>query len=112
MHTFLALVVVVSVLTPAAPALAQDERAFLGVQLMADEGTGKIVVLAVVGDSPADKAGIKKDDVILKLDGQDAGTLANFVDAIRSRKAGDKIKLTIKRAEEEQEIEVTLGKMG
>jgi len=90
---------------------AQVKAGYLGIQIKKDDVTGHIVIMAVVGDSPAEKAGLKIDDAIVKLDGADPGALEAFVQAIRDKKPGDKLKLTIKRDDKEQDIEVTLGEM-
>ncbi len=66
---------------------------------------------SILPDSPADKAGLRMNDVILKLNGDDAGAMQTFVQSIGTKKPGDKIKLKIKRDGKDKEIEVTLGKM-
>lgn len=67
-------------------------------------------VREVVEDSAADKAGVKAGDIITKLDGdkitEESGGLAK---AISTKKVGQKITLTIWRAEKEMELTVTLG---
>ena len=57
-----------------------------------------LTVLAPLKDSPADKAGLKPKDVILKIDDKDATkmTFEEAVSAIRG-KSGTKVKLTIMR---------------
>ena len=93
------------------------QRAFLGVSyrmisqdlaLLNDVPQGAYVVEVVV-DSPADKGGIVKGDIITKFDGQKItekdGGLANF---IAKKKIGDVVKLTVWRDQKEQEISVTL----
>lgn len=80
---------------------------FIGVQLRDDDG--KIVVVEPVKDSPADKAGLKAEDVIEKMDGKEPGTLEEFVKAVRAKKPGDEIKLLVKRDGKEKEIKVKVG---
>lgn len=93
------------------------QRAFLGVSyrmisqdlaLLNDVPQGAYVV-EVVADSPADKAGIEKGDIITKFDGQKIteknGGLAKL---IAGKKIGDMVKLTVWRDEKEQDFEVTL----
>jgi S1-C subfamily serine protease len=93
------------------------QRAFLGVSyrmisqdlaLLNDVPQGAYVVEVVV-DSPADKAGITRGDIITKFDGQkiteENGGLASL---IGKKKIGDVVKLTIYRDSKEQEISVTL----
>ncbi|MFL5341334.1 MAG: S1C family serine protease [Gemmataceae bacterium] len=84
------------------------ERGFLGVQLSNENGT--IEIHDTFPDSPAAKAGLKSGDVIVKVDGKDAGELMAFVEMVGKKKPGDKVKLTVKRDGKEKEIEVTLGK--
>ena len=96
-------------------------RPFLGVRYrMIDKRTALYndvpegaLVQEVVKDSPADKAGVKIDDIITKIDGQkitDAdGGLAKIISA---KKVGDRVKLTIFRNEKEMEIETSLTEGG
>lgn len=69
-------------------------------------------VLEVVAGGPAEKAGVKEDDIITKIDGEsvteEKGGLAKL---IGKHKVGDKIELTIFRDEEEMKLTVTLGEM-
>ena len=63
----------------------------------------------VTKDSPADKAGIKKGDVITKIDGEQVDAATSLITSIRNHKVGDKVMLTILRDGKEQEIEVELA---
>ena len=67
----------------------------------------KIVVIAPLKDSPAEKAGIKPSDWIVKVDGKDtlAWTLPEAVSKIRGPK-GTKVKLTILHEGEQKPIDV------
>lgn len=62
------------------------------------EKDGKIVIISVIKDSPADKIGIKAKDEILKVDGKDIGNLEleEVSEKIRGAK-GTQVKLTIFR---------------
>lgn len=64
----------------------------------------------VVADSPADKAGVKADDIITKIDGvavtQKNGGLAKI---IGQKKVGDRVTLRIYRVDKEISVIVTLG---
>ena len=96
-------------LVHAAPA---EEKGYLGIMLKkSDNG---IEINGVVGDSPAEKAGIKEGDVIKKLNGDDVAELSleDFVKKIQGGKPGDEIKLTVLREGKEKEIKVKLGKAG
>jgi len=83
------------------------ERGFLGVQLDGKDETPYIS--QVIEDSPAEKAGFKKGDSIVKIDGEFTSTSGRVVRAIGRHKAGDKITITSTRNGETREFVVTLG---
>ena len=84
--------------------------AFLGVSTEDnDEGA---LVLEVLDDSPADKAGIQKDDIIQNVKDKAIKTAVGLTDTIRSFRPGTKVKVTLLRDGKEKEIEVTLGSRG
>ncbi|MEI5992513.1 S41 family peptidase [Candidatus Enterococcus mansonii] len=66
------------------------------------------VAQAPIEGSPAAKAGMKANDVILKIDGKDTQgkTLSEVVSNIRGKKGTD-VRLTIKRGEETFELKLT-----
>jgi S1-C subfamily serine protease len=100
--------VALTMLLVTSSARAEDKPGFLGVQLKADD-SGKIQIAGLVEDGPAGKAGLKADDVIVKLDGKEVADLEAFVKAIKAHKAGDKIALQVLRDGKEMEIKITLG---
>ena len=87
----------------------------IGVQIKIDDG--KIVVVEPIKDSPADKAGIKPGDVIVKVNDfavkqKDATEedLHATVKEVVKHKPGTKIKVTVKRGDKEMALDVTVGK--
>jgi C-terminal processing protease CtpA/Prc len=86
----------------------------IGVKIKLVEG--KIVVEEPIKDGPADKAGIKPDDVIVKIndykvkDAVEPEDLQETVKEIVKHKPGTKIKVGIKRGDKDMTIEVTVGK--
>jgi serine protease Do len=71
------------------------------------------VVGHVVEKGPADKAGLKAEDIILAIDGKDLkGTegqlVENFTNDIRERKAGQTVTLAVWRGGKTQDIKVAL----
>ncbi len=89
---------------------ASKVPAFLGVSTEDnDEGA---LVLEVLDDSPADKAGIQKDDIIQNVKDKAIKTAVGLTDTIRSFRPGTKVKVTLLRDGKEKEIEVTLGSRG
>lgn len=67
-----------------------------------------ILVLNVVKDSPADRAGLQVHDVLLSINNQELDGYQNAVDAIRSRKPGESVTLRVLRDGQEQTLRATL----
>lgn len=85
---------------------AMAEIGFLGVQMEDAEEGVKIVM--TVPDGPAQKAGLKKDDIILELNGKKAGASHEFGTMVRAVKAGEEIELKVRTGDEERKVKVTL----
>ncbi|MEX0793828.1 MAG: M20/M25/M40 family metallo-hydrolase, partial [Pirellulaceae bacterium] len=66
-------------------------------------------IQGVSPDSPADEAGLKSGDVIIDLEGNQVTGLDDFDAALRKFKAGDKIKIKVRRENQEVELTVTLA---
>lgn len=80
----------------------------IGISFRLEEG--ELQIVDIVKGSPAEKAGLKKDDVILKINEKAAETQEFVIARIAEHKPGDKLKITIKRLGKEMTIEVTVGK--
>lgn len=72
-----------------------------------DEG---IAILEVVSGSPADKAGLKKGDIIVKLGDADVGSLAEFRYELYRHDIGEKVSFTYYRNGKKDSTTITLGK--
>ena len=85
-----------------------------GIGAELDLREGKLLIVAPLSDSPAEKAGLKPQDQILKIDDESTEniTLEEAVSKIRGN-AGTKVKLTIIRTDwkEPQEIEIERAKI-
>ena len=84
-----------------------SKKPYLGVST--DETAEGVIVTGIGKDTPAEKAGLKKGDVVSSVDGKRTDTYRDFTAALNAHKPGDKVKLKIQRGEETKEIEVTLG---
>ena len=84
----------------------------IGIYMIADEDSQKIIVYYPIPDSPAEKAGIKSGDIILRVDGKEYGydDFNIIADNIKGE-AGTKVKLVIERDGKEQEFEITRQKI-
>src|SRR5438309_4795784 len=67
-------------------------------------------ITQVVKDSPAEKAGLKKDDVILRFEGDSVTSVRKLNRLVSEASADQTVRLTISRGGSEQEVSVTLSK--
>ncbi|MFB6182117.1 MAG: S1C family serine protease [Candidatus Magasanikbacteria bacterium] len=67
--------------------------------------------LAVVPGSPADKAGLEENDIILEVNGEKLKGGNTLRTMISKQKVGEKIELTILQDGEKKQVTVELGKM-
>jgi membrane-associated protease RseP (regulator of RpoE activity) len=67
-------------------------------------------ITQVVKDSPAEKAGLKKDDVILKFEGDSVTSVRKLNRLVAEVAPDQSVKLGISRGGGEQEVAVTIGK--
>lgn len=72
-----------------------------------DEG---IAVVSVEDGTPASKAGLKKGDIITKINDDNTRTLAEFRYELYKHEVGEKIKITFYREGKEKNVNVVLGK--
>jgi len=72
---------------------------------------GGAIVLEVVPDSPAAKAGLRVHDVIQSVAGQEVRNRDQLREEIRFHKPGDKVKLSIRRGASVEEVEAALGSL-
>src|SRR5262249_2127731 len=67
-------------------------------------------VLRVLEGSPAEKAGIHQDDVVVAFGGKAVGSFAEFNALGSNHKEDAKVKVKIRREGKETEVELTLAK--
>jgi S1-C subfamily serine protease len=72
-----------------------------------EERKHEVVINSVREDSPAGKAGLKAEDIILSMDGESVDKLFDVIYHVRQKKAGDTCRIEILRGEEEMLVEVT-----
>lgn len=63
---------------------------------------------AVVGGSPADKAGIKENDIVLEVNGNKLTEKHELADAIQVAEVGDEIEITVLRKDETMKVKTVL----
>jgi len=67
-------------------------------------------ITSIVKDSPAEKAGLKKDDVILRFDGETVTSVRKLNRLVSEVAPDQTVRLGISRSGSEQEVAVTIGK--
>jgi len=75
-----------------------------------EQKTGALVA-DIEADGPADKAGIKKGDIILKFDGKEIGEMSDLPLIVAQTEIGKKIKVAILRNGKDIKKEVTVGEL-
>jgi uncharacterized protein (TIGR03067 family) len=80
---------------------------WLGVQIRKEDD--KVAVADVFEGSPAKKAGLKKDDLLLKVGDEEASDLQGVVRMIQRARPGSELVFLIKRAGKEERIKAKIG---
>lgn len=79
----------------------------LATQLDVQDG---ILILNVVKDSPADKAGLEPHDIVVAVGGEDVGSdVADVVKIIGAKQPGEAVELIVLRDGEEKKISANIG---
>jgi serine protease Do len=81
---------------------------YIGVVLNSDEKECKIA--EVEKNSPADKAGLRPDDVVIRFDKQKIADLEDLITQIHKHKPGDTVPLEVRRGKEVLNLKVVVGK--
>lgn len=68
-----------------------------------------VVVILVAADSPADKAGVKRGDILLKVDGAEVNTPRDLQTYLATKKAGDSVALSITHGDTAKTLNATLA---
>jgi len=90
----------------------EEQSQYTAKQLEEYFGTSKgIYISSVSEDGGADKAGLKKGDIILKLNGVEVGTMNKINQILISRLIGDTVEVTYLREGKEKTVTVSLGGM-
>lgn len=77
----------------------------VGIEIIQEDDM--VVVLAPIGGTPAERAGIRSRDIILKVNGKEVETVNEAISLLRGQ-AGTKVTLTVFRKEAKKEIDFTL----
>jgi S1-C subfamily serine protease len=71
---------------------------------------GGLEVVRVSKNGPADKAGVRKGDLLKRADGAPLASVASLEEAVAGKTAGEVLTLTLVRDGERSEVQVTIGR--
>ncbi|MGH2708834.1 MAG: M28 family peptidase, partial [Actinomycetota bacterium] len=86
--------------------------AYLGTIPDMTDNPGGVRLLGVRAGSPAEKAGLRGDDIITRIGVKDVPDLHAMTDALRSHQPGDIVEIVIKRGDRVTTVRATLGTRG
>ncbi len=96
-----------------------SDRAWLGVEMQKlteqlgeyfkVKGGEGVLVSSVIEDSPAEKAGLKAGDVIVKIDDEEIEGGSDLIEYLGDKEEGDEVTINVVRKGKTKEIKVTLG---
>jgi len=84
------------------------ERGWLGVSIE-ENAEGKVEIVAIEKESPAELAKLKERDIVLRIEGEEVTTTKMLATEIRKRKPGKTMTLKIERSGKEIDVKVKLG---
>lgn len=84
------------------------ERGWLGVSIEENE-EGKVGIIAIEKESPAELAKLKEGDIVLKIEREEVASTKMLAKEIRKRKPGKTVTLKIERNGKEIDVKVKLG---
>jgi hypothetical protein len=76
------------------------------------DNPGGVRLLGVRAGSPAEKAGLRGDDIITRIGSMDVPDLQAMTNALRSHQPGDTVRIVIRRGKETTTVRATLGTRG
>jgi membrane-associated protease RseP (regulator of RpoE activity) len=87
----------------------QDMTADLARSMNVKTGEGALVT-EVMEDTPAEKAGLQNEDIIVGFDGKQIRDARDLLDAVRKSAPGVKVDLVVMRKDEKKTLQAELGK--
>ena len=94
---------------PAPPAATTGYGAWFGSVPDMDNSFGGILLSGVSDGSPAQKAGLKAGDTIMKMGGTDTPDLHAMVTVLRAKRPGDTLEVIFIRGGKQQKVPVILS---
>ena len=83
--------------------------AYLGTIPDMSESPGGVRLLGVRAGSPAEKAGLRGDDIITRIGAMEIGDLQAMTNALRSHQPGDTVSIVVRRGDRVRTVRATLS---
>ena len=90
------------------PGTGPTSTAIMGIQ-GTDNPKGGATLTQITNGGPSEKAGLKANDIVVKVGDKEIKTYNQLIVEIRSRKPDDKMPVEVKRGEKVVKVEVVLG---
>jgi serine protease Do len=87
-----------------------NDRGYLGIQMEDSESGAGVKIVVVTPKSPAEKAGLKENDVIIAVNGKETLDRDTLGATIGRNKPGDIVTVRFRRGDTEDEVKATLDK--
>jgi hypothetical protein len=97
---------------PEANSEAQGYGAYLGTVPDMTDSPGGVRLLGVRAGSPAERAGLRGDDIITRIGNMDIPNLQAMTAALRSHEPGDTVDIVVRRGAQVTTLRATLGIRG
>jgi S1-C subfamily serine protease len=69
------------------------------------------LIVEVTANGPADRAGLKSGDVIVRVDGKEVNSVASLGDVLLSKEPGDSVSVQVQRGNQQLTVTVKLGEL-
>ena len=83
--------------------------AYLGSIPDYDDSVKGVKLSGVREGSPAEKGGLKADDIVVGFGGKPVATIYDYTESLGRYKPGDVVDVVVKRGEKEETLKITLG---
>ena len=93
-------------------ASGQGSGAYLGTVPDMTDNPGGVRLLGVRAGSPAEKAGLRGDDIITRIGAMNVPDLEAMADALRGHRPGDTVDIVVRRGDTTTTLRATLGARG
>ena len=87
----------------------KEAPGYVGIQIAVDKDKERVIIAGTLKNSPAEKAGLKKDDAILKIGDTEATDLKTVVDRVRQARPATDLTIRVDRDGKEQDVTIRVG---